>query len=125
MCWKKWSDCLSLRDDTISMRQMLDAAHRAVRHTSQRSFDEFSSDEVLILAVWKLVEIVGEAANRVSESTRDQYPTMAWRASIATRNRLSHGYDSVNLETLYQIVKHDLPTLITQLEDALDSRTES
>ena len=65
----------------------------------------------------KLVEIVGEAANRVSQETQQGLPSIPWPQVIATRNRLTHGYDDVNLDILWEIVETDLPPLIQQLEE--------
>ena len=67
------------------------------------------------LALTRLMEIVGEAANRVSEATRQRYPQIPWRPIIGTRNRLAHGYDVVDIDILWDIVRNDLPPLIGQL----------
>ena len=65
----------------------------------------------------KLVEIVGEAANRVSQETQQGHPGIPWPEIIATRNRLTHGYDDVNLDILWTIVDTDFPPLIQQLRE--------
>jgi uncharacterized protein with HEPN domain len=69
-----------------------------------------------------LIEIVGEAANRVPDFIRAKYPEFPWMQMIGARNRLIHGYDSVDFDILWTIVNHDLPSVIAQLEEILDQR---
>jgi len=73
------------------------------------------------LAVTRLLEILGEAANRVSEEKQQQHSDIPWREIIGLRNRLIHGYDSVDLRIVWHVVTNDLPPLIEQLEDILDT----
>ncbi len=80
--------------------------------------DPGASDRVLSLALVRLLEIVGEAARRVSDETREAHPEVPWSQIVGLRNRLIHGYDSVDLEILWRILSDDLPRLIEALEDA-------
>jgi len=73
------------------------------------------------LALTRLVEIIGEAAERVSAQTREQYPDMPWIEMIGLRNRLIHGYDAVDLDILWDILKEDLPPLIQRLRVLLEN----
>ena len=63
----------------------------------------------------QLAQIVGEAASRVSEETRIRHPQIPWTQIVALRNRLIHGYDTVDLEILWQIVRNDMPPLVAEL----------
>jgi len=74
---------------------------------------------LLNLALTRLLEIIGEAANRVPEEVRLRYPHLPWLQMIAARNRLIHGYDSVDFDVLWTILENDLPVLIVQLEEIL------
>ena len=65
--------------------------------------------------------MLGEAANRVPEDLRNQYPDLPWFQMIAARNHLLHGYDSMDFNTLWVIIQTDLPVLIIQLEEILGS----
>ena len=80
----------------------------------QRS--DLDTDRVLRLALVRLLEIVGEAAGRVSNDLQAQHPQIAWRLIISLRNRLIHGYDAVDMDILWQILQQDVPTLITELK---------
>ncbi len=74
---------------------------------------------MLLLALLKLVEIVGEAAGRISEELQAQHPEIPWRDMIGTRNRLVHGYDAVDYDILWTIVSEDFPPLASQIETLL------
>jgi uncharacterized protein with HEPN domain len=80
------------------------------------------SDRLLNLALTRLIEIIGEAANRVPGSIQSKYPDLPWLQMVGARNRLIHGYDSVDFDILWAIVNNDLPSLITQLENILGQK---
>ncbi|NJD61064.1 MAG: hypothetical protein C3F13_01930 [Anaerolineales bacterium] len=63
--------------------------------------------------------ILSEAANRIPEDVRTQYPDLPWLQMIAVRNHLIHGYDSVNFDILWAIVHDDLRALIIRLQEIL------
>ena len=79
------------------------------------------AERVLALALTRLVEVVGEAAGRVSSKTRDECPAVPWSEVISMRNRLIHGYDDVDLDILWDTVEIDFPGLVVQLEDLTES----
>ena len=79
------------------------------------------ADRVLALALVRLVEIVGEAATRISAQFRSQHPQIPWQATIGLRNRLIHGYDSINHDILWQILTTDFPPLVVTLERIVGS----
>ena len=107
---------MSSRDDAVFPVDMLNHAREAVDLLGDASLDELKSDRVTQLALQKLVEVVGEAANRVSPATRKRYPEIAWAQVVGVRSRLDHGYDAVNLSVLRDVVRNDLPPLVEQLE---------
>jgi uncharacterized protein with HEPN domain len=109
---------MSPRDDLVRLRHMLDHAREAADLVRGRRRADLDSDRVLSLALVRLLEVIGEAANRVSEETRRQHPGIAWPQIVSLRNRLIHGYDSVDLDILWQILQEDVPRLISELEGA-------
>ena len=111
---------MTRRDDTVSMRQMLDHAREAVQFSEGKSLADLLSDRMLALATVQLLEITGEAATRVSPATRATYGAVPWRQMIGLRNRLTHEYDAVNLRIVWQIVTENLPPLIIELERILE-----
>jgi len=110
---------MSKHDDNVSMRHMLDHAREAVEMAQGRTRSNLDVNRMLQLALTRLVEIVGEAATRVSLEARQQQPEIPWPQIIGLRNRLIHGYDAVDLNILWDIVQDDLPPLIAELERIL------
>jgi uncharacterized protein with HEPN domain len=101
---------------------MLDAGREALGFARGRGRSDLNSDRMLVLALVKDIEIIGEAANQVSEETRTQLPGLPWADMIAMRHRLVHAYFEINLDILWHTVRQDLPPLVTALEEALKMR---
>jgi uncharacterized protein with HEPN domain len=100
---------------------MLDFAEQAIRLMGGRSRDEFASHELLILGQARLVEMIGEAANRVPREVQEGLPDVPWVDVIGMRHRLIHGYDTANIDNIYDVVLRDLPPLVRALTDYLSS----
>lgn len=107
---------MSRHEDAVRLRHMLDHAKEAVAMACGRTRPDLDTDRQLNLALVRLLEIVGEAASRVPKEARDWYPDIPWSQVVSLRNRLIHGYDSVDFDILWQIVTQDLPALIVVLE---------
>jgi len=110
--------------DAVSIRQMLDHAEEARLLAAGRSRVDLDSDRLFQLAMTRLLEIIGEAAARVSPAERDLFPQIAWPQIVALRNRLIHGYDEVDCDIMWQIIEHDLPGLIQELRSIVDALPE-
>lgn len=111
---------MTRRKDDVRLRHMLEHAREAVVMAEGSSREDLNTDRMLELSLTRLVEIVGEAAARVSDFGRQRCPTIPWPDIVGLRNRLVHGYDAVDLDILWAIVQDDLPPLITVLEQTLD-----
>jgi uncharacterized protein with HEPN domain len=98
---------------------MLSHAEEAVAMVAGRSRADLDSDRMLNLSLVRLLEIVGEAAARIDETTRQQIPAVPWPQIIGLRNRLIHGYDAVDFDILWDILQFDLPPLVANLRRAL------
>lgn len=107
------------RDDTRALQHMFDYAREAVDMIAGRARADLSKDRMLELALIRLVEVVGEAAGRVSQARQADFPGIPWREVAGMRNRLIHGYDSIDLDVIWDTVELDLPPLIIQLEKIL------
>ena len=110
---------MSERREAIPLLHMLDHAREAMILGRGRTRADLDNDRLLELALVRLLEIVGEAANRVPQGVRAICPDIPWPQIVALRNRLIHGYDAVDLDILWQIVVQDLPPLVTALEGIL------
>jgi len=113
------------RDDLIRLHHMLDAARKARRFVQCRERTDLEMDEMLSLAIVRLLEIVGEAATHVSEPVQAALPGIPWRQITGARNRLIHGYFDIDLDIVWAILQDDLPPLIAQLEQILPQRARS
>ena len=107
------------KDDEIRLRHMLDAACEAISFAQGRTRIELDSDRMLVLSLVKAIEIVGEAAYQIAETTRGELPAIPWADIIGMRHRLVHAYFDINLDVLWQTVQDDLPALIGQIEPLL------
>jgi uncharacterized protein with HEPN domain len=110
---------MTLHDDTVALRHMRDHIAEAIELAKDQSRDYLDTDRVFALALTKLVEIIGEAAARISEEMREAHDHIPWRPIIGTRNRLIHGYDSVDYDILWQVVDRELPVLLGQIDSLL------
>ncbi|HUO09117.1 MAG TPA: HepT-like ribonuclease domain-containing protein [Phycisphaerae bacterium] len=101
--------------DRDRMIHMLDYAEKTAGIARNRRREELEQDTTLLFALLHGVQTVGEAAAAVSEQGRLAYPTVRWRQIISMRNRLVHGYDSVNCDILWETVQTHVPELIEEL----------
>jgi|SRR5580658_2511327 len=112
---------MSRHEGDVRLRHMLDHAKEAVSMVQGTVRADLDTDRKLNLSLVRLLEIVGEAATRVPTEGRRLYPDIPWPEVIGLRNRLIHGYDSVDFDILWEIVSHDLPPLIATLERTLET----
>lgn len=113
---------MSMHDDSVSIKDMLNHAREARELLGDLSREAFQNQRVMQLALTRLVEIVGEAANRVFPVTREKYPEIPWPQIIGMRNRLVHGYDVIDYDLLWDTVTFDLPPLIAMLQRIVEER---
>jgi len=98
---------------------MLDAARDALSFAEGRQRRDLDSDRQLVLAIVKCVEIIGEAASRVSPGARSEARELPWEDMVAMRHRLVHAYYEVDLDIVWSTVRHDLPPLAEAVEQVL------
>src|SRR4051795_11213468 len=95
---------MSAHDDEVSLRHMLDHAREGVAILQGRTRTDLNADRLLTLALVQLSQIIGEAARRVSARHRKRHPEILLPQIIAFRNRLIHGYDTIDFDILWQIL---------------------
>ena len=113
---------MSKHDDEVRLRHMLEHAREAVAFVVGKDRSDLEASRMLSLALVRLIEIVGEAANRVSKTRQKKLSQLPWPRIIGMRNRLIHGYDAVDLDIVWQTVTEELPSLITVLEAIVPQR---
>jgi uncharacterized protein with HEPN domain len=106
-------------DEKLFLADMLDQARHAMASVNGRSRSDLESDLILEAALKRFLEVLGEAANRVSEATRVKMPGIPWRDIVSMRNRLIHAYATVDRNVVWEVVNVDLPALVPVLEQYL------
>ncbi len=107
---------MSQREDTVLLRDMLDHARLARQVVHGREREDLDRDRVLLAALERFIEIIGEAASQLSEDGRQSRPDIPWPQIIAMRNRLIHGYPNTDEDIIWKVVQNNIPDLIAELE---------
>ena len=102
--------------DAACLWDMLDAARTVRQICADLDWNRYAADRKTQLAIERLLEIIGEAAGRVSPAFRDTHPEIPWRQIIGQRNILVHEYGEIKQERIWKVVAEDVPILIQQLE---------
>jgi uncharacterized protein with HEPN domain len=101
--------------DLLYLGHMLDASLNAIAKVEGKSRDEFDKDDNLRLALTHLIQMIGEAAHRVSTELQDAHPEIPWDDIIKMRHKLVHDYLDVDFDVVWEVVTVDLPDLASQL----------
>lgn len=107
-------------EETVRLHHMLAACREAMGYARGRSRIDLDHDSMLLRAVVKCIEIIGEASSRVRDETKTAIPRVPWAAIRAMRNRLIHSYFDINHDIVWKTLTTDLPSLERELSDALD-----
>jgi uncharacterized protein with HEPN domain len=99
--------------DEAYLLDILNAARKVTQYTASATEEDFLQNELLQDATLRQLEIVGEAARRVSQETKNIHPEIPWPEMIGLRNRLIHEYSRVNLQRVWDTIQNDIPRLIT------------
>ncbi len=111
-------------DDDARLRHMLDYACQAVRFLGNRSRAEMNADKMLAAALFHCLEVVGEAASRITRERQRELPQIPWSDVISMRNRIIHGYFDIDLDIVWDTVTYNLPQLIAELETIIAADIE-
>lgn len=110
---------MSRIDDLTRLKHVRDSAKEALDFVNNRSREDLDHDRMLSLALVRLIEIMGEAANNVSETCQAKYFKIPWRPIIGMRNRIIHAYFDVDLDIVWQVITQDLGLLLIEVEKAI------
>lgn len=106
-------------EDTLYLRDMLECANRAIEISGGMRRSDLQDLDTQTLALRKLLEIIGEASRRISVGFREKYPFIEWKSIAGLRDRLVHGYDTIDYNVLWDTCVLDLPPLAAKLERVL------
>ena len=110
------------KDDLIRLRHMLDAAREVLSFSQNETRASLDTERMLTLSIVKDLEIIGEAASKVTKKCREETPQIPWQNIVSMRNRLIHAYFDINLDIVWKTVIDDLPPLMSELEKIVESK---
>jgi uncharacterized protein with HEPN domain len=106
-------------DDSARLHHMREAARKIQKFSAGKTRAVLDTDEILYSALTWLFQVVGEAAKHVTKEFRAEHPEFEWDDIVDFRNRIVHGYDTIDKDILWGIIEYDVPPLVSAL-DALD-----
>jgi uncharacterized protein with HEPN domain len=109
-----------MKPSTNYLHHILDETRFLTENLSDIKLELFLRDPVLQRAVVRSLEIIGEAVKKTPQKLQEKYPEVEWRKIAATRNRLIHGYFSVDFELVWDIIENKIPGLQKQIEHILN-----
>ncbi len=110
---------MSERTDIEYLADTKEAVLRINAYTQDLTFEQFLEDKKTQDAVVRNLEVIGEAVKNISEESKSRFPQIPWKDLAGVRDKLIHHYFGVNFDIVWNIVKQELPELLSQLEEIL------
>ena len=110
---------MSDRHPKLLLEDIIESAQKITTYTKGLTFEEFNADSMVIDAVIRNFEIIGEAANRLPEEIKDKHPNVNWHEIRGLRNRIVHHYLGINYNIIWSIKEDYLDSLILQVQQIL------
>ena len=110
---------MSVHDPRVTLRQIQDAARRLQTICAGKTLNQLLADWQAAAALERYIEILGEAVKRLPMDLRSRYPSVPWKEIAGTRDHLSHGYDDLDYQVLWDAVQKDVPALLVTVEQML------
>lgn len=110
--------------DSSYVLDMLEMARLAIRHADALTREEFDRNRLLQDGLVREIQVLGEAARKVSAELRAASPEIPWSKIVGMRNVLVHDYIEVDLDEIWRVAREDLPALIPHLERLAPSPSE-
>lgn len=110
---------MSKRDPKVTLQQVAENARRAQELCARNTLPDILGDWQKRAAFERVMEVLGEAVKRLPPELTARYPGVNWRAIAGMRDRISHGYDAVDYDLLWQAVEAHVPGLLATVEQML------
>jgi len=109
-----------MKNDTIYLRHILEAIEKIEHYLLNTTYKSFSANDMMIDAVVRELEIIGEASSKLSKEFKDNHSDVAFRDATDMRNFLIHEYFGVRKEIVWETCQEDLPKVKKLIDDLLD-----
>jgi uncharacterized protein with HEPN domain len=106
-------------DDRVRILHMIEAAEAVQAFVAGRQRADLPTDRMLVLAIERAIEIIGEAATKVSAETKEAGVDVPWQQIVAMRNRLVHAYFAVDTAILWKTATEEVPALLQRLRELI------
>ena len=110
------------KDDAVYINHIYDTARKISELLSGKNKGDFDSDEVLRIAVTHLLQIIGEAANRVSSEFEKSHPDIPLPAIAGMRHKIVHDYWDIDEDVVWETATNDIPELIKKLDKIITQK---
>ena len=109
-------------DDRVRILHMIDASESLAQFFTRRTRADLDTDRMLLFAAVRAIEVIGEAASKVTSETREAAPTIPWTAIISMRNRLIHGYFDIDADLVWKTATEEIPELQRALQVLVEQK---
>ena len=103
------------------LEDLQSAIGKILAYTKGLGYESFTNNDMIVDAVTRNFEIIGEAVAKLPDSFKEAYPDIDWFQIKGMRNRIVHDYRNVNLFVVWDAIQNDLPALKSKIEDILKS----
>jgi uncharacterized protein with HEPN domain len=108
------------RDYSLFLNDILNSIEKIERYMKNLTFEELCKNDMAIDAIVRNLEIIGEASKNVPEKVKRKYPFVEWKEAIGFRNVLIHDHFGIDLESVWDTIKNNLPSLKENIKKTLE-----
>ena len=101
--------------DRVRLEHIVEAADNIARYTKDKTYDDLLANDMMCYAVVYNILSIGEAVYHLTKAFRVEHPETSWDVIMRMRNVLAHDYYKLKLQTVWEVVQHDLPPLREQV----------
>jgi uncharacterized protein with HEPN domain len=104
------------------VRHIFDECEFILLHTEGKTFETVTDDKVLMRALERSIEIIGEAAKKIDDEFKSKYPHIEWKKMAGTRDHLIHNYMGIDYDIFWDIIENKIPDLHYFIKEILEEK---